>query len=120
MVLLEAVSLRDPYACSCGHHSGGSAALPWWVAVALGLALVPKAFDQLHLDGNDLRHGPLLERRTGLRKLIGSDPTSSLQYSEEFIGDAAAFFRAWAELGLEGVVLSSQVHVTGAGAARHG
>ena len=66
--------------------------------------LIFYAFDLLHLDGKDVRDQPLLERRLKLKKLIGSDATSPLQYSEEFLGDGAVFFRACAELRLEGVV----------------
>jgi ATP-dependent DNA ligase len=39
-----------------------------------------------------------------LKELIGEDPTSPLQFSEEFSGDAAAFFRACAAHELEGIV----------------
>ena len=66
--------------------------------------LVLYAFDLLHLDGQDLRDWPLLERRAKLRKLLKVDETSPLQFSEEFTGDSAAFFRACAEHGLEGIV----------------
>jgi bifunctional non-homologous end joining protein LigD len=62
------------------------------------------AFDLLHLNGKELRNSPLLERRGELKKLIGKHPKSPLQFSEEFTGDAAAFFRACAEHRLEGVV----------------
>ena len=66
--------------------------------------LIFYAFDLLHLDGKDVRDRSLLERRSKLKKLINLDETSPLQFSEEFIGDSAAFFRACAEHGLEGVV----------------
>jgi bifunctional non-homologous end joining protein LigD len=62
------------------------------------------AFDLLHLNGKDLRNSPLLERRTELKELIGRKPKGPIQFSEEFTGDAATFFRACAEHGLEGVV----------------
>jgi bifunctional non-homologous end joining protein LigD len=62
------------------------------------------AFDLLHLNGKDLRDRPLLERRAKLKELLRPNETSPLQFSEEFAGDAAAFFRACAEHGLEGVV----------------
>src|SRR6185437_5212962 len=48
------------------------------------------AFDILHLDGEDLRDRPLLERRANLKGLLGRDPTSPLQFSDEFTGDSAA------------------------------
>ena len=65
--------------------------------------LVYMAFDLLHLDGEDLRRLPLVERRARLIELLdGSEPT--LGCSESFEGDAAAFFKAASQLGLEGIV----------------
>ena len=66
--------------------------------------LVFFAFDLLHLDGQDLRGQPLMERRAILRKLIKQDPRSSIQFSDHIEGDGARFFKAAAELGLEGIV----------------
>src|SRR5215472_2317575 len=66
--------------------------------------LIFYAFDLLHLDGKDLREKPLIERRTKLKRLIEQDPDSPIQFSEEFIGDAAAFFHACAAHELEGIV----------------
>src|SRR5262245_8379427 len=53
--------------------------------------LIFYAFDLLHLDGKDLREKPLIERRTKLKRLIEQDPDNRIQFSEEFIGVAAAF-----------------------------
>jgi bifunctional non-homologous end joining protein LigD len=61
-------------------------------------------FDLLHLDGNDLRHKHLSERRAALRQLIGDDAESRIQLSEEHSGSGAAFFEACAKQGLEGIV----------------
>ena len=66
--------------------------------------LVLFAFDLLHLDGQDLRGQPLMERRALLRKLIKPDPRSPIQFSDHLEGDGARFFKAAAELGLEGIV----------------
>jgi bifunctional non-homologous end joining protein LigD len=60
------------------------------------------AFDLLHLDGEDLRDQPLLERRAKLKELIPSE--YPFLFSEEFTGEAAAFFRACADHQLEGIV----------------
>jgi bifunctional non-homologous end joining protein LigD len=62
------------------------------------------AFDLIHLNGEDLRDQQLLERRTKLKGLLGRNRTSPIQFSDEFIGDSAAFFRACAKHELEGVV----------------
>jgi bifunctional non-homologous end joining protein LigD len=62
------------------------------------------AFDLLHLDGQDLRRTPLLERRETLRKLIEPDPRSPIQFSDHAHCEGALFFKHAAELGLEGIV----------------
>jgi bifunctional non-homologous end joining protein LigD len=62
------------------------------------------AFDLLHLDGQDLRKAPLIERRATLRKLIEPNPRSPIQFSDHVDCDGAKFFKAAAELGLEGIV----------------
>jgi DNA ligase D-like protein (predicted ligase) len=66
--------------------------------------LVLFAFDLLHLDGKDLRRTPLLERRAALRELIEPDCRSPIQFSDHADCDGAKFFKAAAELGLEGIV----------------
>ena len=64
--------------------------------------LIFYAFDLLHLDGKDLLDRPLVERRAKLLELVRHDQESPIQFSEEFIGDAAAFFRACSAHELEG------------------
>jgi bifunctional non-homologous end joining protein LigD len=66
--------------------------------------LVFFAFDLLHLDGQDLRRTPLIERRAALRGLIEPDPRSPIQFSDHVDCNGAKFFKAAAELGLEGIV----------------
>ena len=61
--------------------------------------LVFFAFDLLHLDGQDLRKAPLIERRAALRGLIESNPRSPIQFSDHVDCDGAKFFKAAAELG---------------------
>jgi bifunctional non-homologous end joining protein LigD len=67
-------------------------------------SIILYAFDLLHLDGKDLRHQTLSERRAQLEHLILADAENRIQFSEEFIGDGAAFFKACAERSLEGIV----------------
>jgi bifunctional non-homologous end joining protein LigD len=62
------------------------------------------AFDLLHLDGKDLRQQTLSERRAELKRLVGSDAESRIQFSDEFDGDGDALFKACAERALEGIV----------------
>jgi bifunctional non-homologous end joining protein LigD len=76
------------------------------------------AFDILHLNSKDLRNAPLLERRAELRELVPSE--HPFLFSEEFTGDAAAFFRACADHKLEGIVSKLTSSDTEAAAARHG
>jgi bifunctional non-homologous end joining protein LigD len=40
------------------------------------------AFDLLHLNGQDLRKAPLIERRAALRGLIEPNPRSPIQFSD--------------------------------------
>ena len=60
------------------------------------------AFDLLHLDSQDLRRTPLMERRAALRKLTEPDPRSPIQFSDHADGYGALFFKHAADLGLEG------------------
>jgi bifunctional non-homologous end joining protein LigD len=60
------------------------------------------AFDLLHFNGKDLRDQPLLERRAKLKELVPSK--HPFLFSEEFTGDADAFFQACAAHQLEGIV----------------
>jgi bifunctional non-homologous end joining protein LigD len=63
------------------------------------------AFDLLHLDDNDLRDQPLIERRERLRGLIGGRAkTGPIQFSEHVVGSGAQVFAAAERLGLEGIV----------------
>jgi len=80
--------------------------------------LVFCAFDLLHLNGKDLRDLPLLERRAKLRKLIPSE--HPCMFSEEFIGDAAAFFKRVRITSLRASSPSSLHQDTEAAAARLG
>jgi ATP-dependent DNA ligase len=66
--------------------------------------LVFFAFDLLYLNGRDLRGRPLMERRELLIELIRPDKRSAIQFSDHFEGAGAAFFKAAAEIGLEGIV----------------
>ena len=58
----------------------------------------------MHLDGADLRQQPLSVRRALLRRLIGNNEDSRIQFSEEFIGDGAVLFKACADHGLEEII----------------
>jgi bifunctional non-homologous end joining protein LigD len=68
--------------------------------------LVFFAFDLLFLDGRDLRSSTLIERKQALAELLAchANPSTPLQVSEHFEGDAEALFDRASELGLEGIV----------------
>lgn len=61
------------------------------------------AFDLLHLDGEDLRRRPLIERREMLWKLI-APAEGAIQYSQHMQTSGADFYRAVDRMGLEGMV----------------
>ena len=67
-------------------------------------SIILYAFDLLHLDGKDLRQQTLTERRDSLKRLVGADAQSRIQFSDEFDGDGDALFKACAENELEGIV----------------
>jgi bifunctional non-homologous end joining protein LigD len=68
-------------------------------------SLVYYAFDLLHLDGQDLRECPLLERKRVLRELFaGLDPEGPVRFSDHVEGGGTGFHREACRLGLEGVV----------------
>ncbi|MDX8513506.1 RNA ligase family protein [Mesorhizobium captivum] len=68
---------------------------------AEGLAFV--AFDIMHLDGQDLRALPLIERKARLWNLV-KPAKGIIQYSDHVEGSGAAFFEAVEKMGLEGMV----------------
>src|SRR5262245_37948122 len=55
-------------------------------------SLIFCAFDLLHFNAKDFCDRPLLERRAKLRDLVPAK--HPFRFSEEFTGDAAAFFQA--------------------------
>lgn len=66
-------------------------------------SLVYFVFDLLHLDGEDLAHRPLLERKEALRRLVG-DGRGLVRYAPHVVGGGAGVFREACRLGLEGIV----------------
>jgi DNA ligase D-like protein (predicted ligase) len=66
-------------------------------------ALVFFLFDLLHLDGEDFRPRPLIERKDRLAALLASAPTS-LHYSDHQLGHGRAFHEKACAMSLEGIV----------------
>jgi bifunctional non-homologous end joining protein LigD len=64
------------------------------------------AFDLLHLDGEDLRGKPLIERRERLRSILARNTStaSPIQFSDHVEGSGAEFYSAAERMGLEGIV----------------
>ncbi|MBW3552224.1 MAG: DNA ligase D [Gemmatimonadetes bacterium] len=61
------------------------------------------AFDLLHLDGEDLRRKPLLERKAALAALLDGAP-ERVRYSDHVIGRGPAFFEQACRTGVEGII----------------
>jgi bifunctional non-homologous end joining protein LigD len=66
-------------------------------------ALVFFLFDLLHLDGEDLRPRPLIERKERLRTLL-VDAEPSLHYSDHVVGQGPAFYDKACAMHVEGIV----------------
>jgi len=66
-------------------------------------SLVFVAFDLLHLNGEDIRPLPCVERRVALQRLLGP-AEGKLQFSHHIDTSGKAFFAAVDKLGLEGIV----------------
>jgi len=63
------------------------------------------AFDLLHLDGEDLRAEPLVERKARLQDLLaGSEENGPLRYSEHFAEPGKTMLSHVCRMGLEGVL----------------
>ncbi len=63
------------------------------------------AFDLLHLDGHNLRHLPLTERKDLLRRILSSlDGEGAVRLSEDVAGEGGQVFRKACELGTEGII----------------
>jgi bifunctional non-homologous end joining protein LigD len=65
-----------------------------------------QAFDLLHLDGEDLRTAPLIERKAELATLLAASRGASrtIRYVDHLEGNGELFFERVREAGLEGVV----------------
>lgn len=61
------------------------------------------AFDLLHLDGEDLRYMPLIERKDRLWELV-KPADGIIQFSAHVDGNGTEFYRAVDKMGLEGMV----------------
>jgi bifunctional non-homologous end joining protein LigD len=68
--------------------------------------LVFFAFDLIHLDGFDLTHVPLIERKRILNQVLASSgvPGGVLRYSDHVIGQGKEFHGEACRRGLEGIV----------------
>lgn len=68
--------------------------------------LIFVAFDLMHLNGEDLRFRPLIERKARLAELLmrGDSAGGVIQYSQHLEGHGAAFYDQVDRMGLEGMV----------------
>ena len=66
-------------------------------------AAVLCAFDLLEMDGEDLRHTPIEQRKDMLAKLL-SHPHEGIAFNQHYAGDGAIVFKNACALGCEGIV----------------
>jgi hypothetical protein len=66
-------------------------------------AAVLCAFDLIELDGKDLRHAPLEERKSTLTDLLPRE-SDGIALNQHFVGDGASIYEHACALGCEGVV----------------
>jgi bifunctional non-homologous end joining protein LigD len=62
------------------------------------------AFDLLHLNGEDLRASPLIQRKERLHALLRAASRGQIRYSEHVIGHGRDFFAQACKLRAEGIV----------------
>ena len=62
------------------------------------------AFDLLHLDGHDLRHCPIEDRKMLLRDVIGAAGGERIIYVDHVLGIGNELFEAVRQIGAEGIV----------------
>ncbi len=65
-------------------------------------ALFFMGFDLLHLDGQDMREIPCIDRRARLEGLVAGN--AAIRFSEHVEGNGEAFYAHACQLGLEGIV----------------
>ena len=83
----------------------GSAFSSLQAALSNGGPLRYFAFDLLHLDGEDLKEAPLVERKSRLRTLLKSlPPEAPVSYSEHVRGNGRKVFDEMCRRGMEGSV----------------
>ena len=88
-----------------GAAGGGSAFSALQAALSAGQPTEYYAFDLLHLDGEDLRPLPLLERKERLRELLGSLPAAApVHYSEHVQGHGRTVLEEMCRNGGEGII----------------
>ncbi|MHB1017101.1 MAG: DNA ligase D [Coriobacteriia bacterium] len=67
--------------------------------------LVYFAFDLIALDGHDLRHEPLVDRKAALASLLGAlPPGSSIRYLDHVAGQGESFHAQTCDFALEGSI----------------
>lgn len=103
----------DPLPCDAALIDGevmaerikGSAFSSLQRALKEGRALVFFAFDLLHIDGEDLRQHPQIDRRERLATLLtGAPPGGPLRLSEHIIGNGPEVFARACKAGAEGII----------------
>ncbi len=72
----------------------------------LGIELKYYIFDLVYLNGQDISHFPLLDRKSLLKEILSSQSKDSmLQYSDHVVGHAKQAFEKACKEGIEGIVI---------------
>ena len=66
--------------------------------------LVYYVFDLLFLDGRDIRHLPLVDRKFLLKELLSGVKDKAIKYNDHVLGKGTAFYNAATKKKLEGVI----------------
>jgi bifunctional non-homologous end joining protein LigD len=85
-------------------HEDGTSDFPALRSRIRGHEAVLHAFDLIHLDGEDLRNLPLVQRKRRLSKLIGRAKRHAIQFVEHLTDDGPTVFDHVCRMGLEGIV----------------
>jgi bifunctional non-homologous end joining protein LigD len=81
-----------------------------------GWSIVYYAFDLLSVEGKDLLHRPLRDRKARLNEVIETSGSGVIRYNADLTGSAKTILATVAEAGLEGVVAKQRDSLYRAGA----
>jgi len=87
-----------------GHGAPDFGALQAALSEGKSERLIYFAFDLLYLDGEDLRHLPLEQRKSHLETLLGAKQTGQIRYTEHFHAPGPQVLDSACKMNLEGII----------------